>query len=142
MLLGSLLTITGIFAVILGTLHFFFPVLFDFRGAMPDEGDALKPFRLLFIKYGTTRQDVCGLIWVMNHFVSYNLVAYGLIDLFWPVWLPTQFATAVCLWMAGGWLIRAASQLYMGRRLGDWLILAGFALVGAVHVLAALMAHV
>lgn len=137
MALGILLYITGIFGVILGTLHFFFPVLFDFRGAMPNDGDALKPFRLLFINYATTRQDVRGLIWVMNHFVSYNLVAYGLIDLFWPVWLATPFATVVCLWMAGGWFIRAASQLYMGKRLGDWLILAGFALVGAVHVLVA-----
>ncbi len=133
----DLLYITGIFGVALGALHFFFPILFDFSGALPQQGKALKPFRLWFIRYRTMRQDIRGLVWVMNHFVSYNLVAYGIADLFWPIWLPTQFGAAVCLWMAGGWFVRAASQLYMGRRVGDWLILAGFALIGLVHVVVA-----
>lgn len=136
--LADLLYITGIFGVALGGLHFFFPVLFDFSGAISRDGTSLKPFRLWFVRYNTTRQDIRGLVWVMNHFVSYNLVAYGIIDLFWRAWLPTQFGTVVCLWMAGGWFVRAASQLYMGRRAGDWLILAGFALIGVVHVIVGL----
>jgi predicted ferric reductase len=138
MVIAYLLYITGVFAIVLGTLHFFFPVLFDYDGAVPLNGAPLKPFRLGLIRYNTQRSDVRGIVWVMNHFVSYNLVAYGLIDLFWQTWLPTQFGVIVCLWMAGGWFVRAASQLYLGRRTGDWLILAGFALVGLVHVAVAL----
>lgn len=136
--IANLLYVTGVFAVVLGALHFSFPVLFDYDGALPLDGPPLKPFRLGFIRYNTKRSDVRGIAWVMNHFVSYNLVAYGLIDLFWQTWLPTQFGAIVCLWMAGGWFVRAASQLYLGQRKGDWLILTGFALVGAVHIAVAL----
>jgi hypothetical protein len=137
--LAPLLSITGVFAVALGTLHFFFPILFDFEHAIPTEGAPLKPLRFLFITYATTRQDVRGIAWVMNHFVSYNLALYGLIDLSWPAWLSTPIGPIACLAMAGGWFVRAGSQLYLGRRLGDWLLLAGFALIGILHVLVASM---
>ena len=133
--LAPLFYITGVFGVILGTLHFFFPLLFDFEHALPKDGPALKPFRLGCIRYNTTRQDVRGIAWVMNHFVSYNLVAYGVLDLVWQTWLPSAFGVTVFLFLAGGWFVRAASQLYLGRRLGDWLILGGFALIGLLHVL-------
>jgi hypothetical protein len=135
--IAYLLYVTGVFAVILGGLHFFFPMLFDYDGAIPLDDPSLrplKPFKLGAIRYNTRRRDVRGIAWVMNHFVSYNLVAYGVIDLLWQAWLPTQFGAIVCLWMAGGWFVRAAAQLYLGRRVGDWLILCGFALVGVAHV--------
>lgn len=134
MTLAPVLYVTGVFALALGALHFFFPVLFDFARAIPKDGDPIKPFRLGPIRYATQRSDVHGIAWVMNHFVSYNLVAYGVIDLLWPAWLTSAFAPFVCAWMAGGWFVRAASQLYLGRRAGDWPILAGFALIGAAHV--------
>ena len=137
MFITSALFITGVFGVALGILHFFFPLLFDFENAMPREGADLKPFKLLFVRYATTRQDVRGIAWVMNHFVSYNLVAYGVTDLLWPLWLHSPLGVPLCLWMAGGWFVRASSQLYLGRRKGDWLILAGFALIGLVHVVVA-----
>jgi hypothetical protein len=41
--------------------------------------------------------------------------------------------------MALAWFVRAASQLYLGRRRGDWLILLGFAAVGGLHALLALV---
>lgn len=130
-----MLSLTGVFAVMLGALHFTFPILFDFERALPKDGPPLKPFRLGPIRYATQRSDVRGIAWLMNHFVSYNLVAYGLIDLAWPMWFGTDFRVWLCVWMAGGWFVRAACQLYMGRRLGDWLILAGFALIGMVHLI-------
>jgi hypothetical protein len=135
---ATLFYLTGPFAILLGGLHFFFPMLFDFEHAIPKDGPALKPFRLWRIRYGTTRQDVRGIAWVMNHFVSYNLVAYGVIDLLWRTWLSGPLGVWVCVWLAGGWFVRAAAQLYLGRRLGDWLILAGFALIGLIHVLVAI----
>jgi hypothetical protein len=138
MSIATALYITGVFSVVLGILHFFFPLLFDFENAMPREGANLKPFKLLFVNYATTRQDVRGIAWVMNHFVSYNLVAYGVFDLLWPLWIASPFAVPLCLWMAGGWFVRAGSQLYLGQRAGDWLILAGFALIGLVHVVIAI----
>lgn len=134
MTLAPLLYVTGLFAVALGILHFFFPMLFDFAGAVPTAGTPIKPFHLGPIRYATKRSDVHGIAWVMNHFVSYNLVAYGVIDLLWSVWLTSAFAPFVCAWMAGGWFVRAVSQLYLGRRAGDWLILAGFALIGVAHL--------
>lgn len=138
MSLAPLLSLTGAFAIALGGLHFFFPVLFDFAHAIPKDGPPIKPFRLGPIRYATRRSDVHGIAWVMNHFVSYNLVAYGLIDLVWPQWIAMSFAPIMCAWMAGGWFVRAASQLYLGRRAGDWLILAGFAAIGLVHIAVAI----
>jgi hypothetical protein len=40
----------------------------------------------------------------------------------------------VGLWIAGWWFLRAASQLYLGHRRGDWWILLGFAWLGVVHL--------
>ncbi len=48
--LAPLLYVTGLFALVLGGLHFFFPILFDFDGAIPRRGPPLKPFRLGFIR--------------------------------------------------------------------------------------------
>ena len=119
-------------------VHFFFPVLLDFRNAIPKEGPPLKPFRLWLIRYTTQRSDVHGIAWVMNHASSYVLVTIGLLDLFWATWLRTPPGTWLSLWIAGWWLLRAGSQLYLGRRRGDWLILLGFAALGVIHLLAAL----
>lgn len=138
-LIGLGLVIAGIFTTLLGSVHFFFPLLLDFKTAIPSEGYSLKPFRLLFIRYPTTRREVYGIAWVMNHASSYVLVTIGLLEIFWASWLPTSTGRLVSLWIAGWWLIRAASQLYLGRRRGDWWILAGFASFGILHMIAALV---
>lgn len=124
----------GIFTLVLGLLHFFFPVLLDFGTAIPKQGHPLKPFRLGPIRYSTQRGDVHGIAWVMNHAASYTLVGIGLTNLIAPDWLMTPAGRPLAIWIAGWWFLRAASQLYLGRRRGDWLILAGFAILGLLHV--------
>lgn len=132
----NLFYLTGIFGIVLGILHFFFPLLFDFRGAIAPQGDALKPFPLLITRYNTTRQDIYGLVWVMNNAASFTILTIGLLDLFWREWLSTSYGEMVTLWIGTFYFIRAVSQLYMGRRLGDWLILAAFSALAAFHILA------
>ena len=133
------LAICGLFTLLLGTAHFFFPMLLDFEEAIPLEGPPLRPFRLGPIRYPTERRDVRGIAWVMNHAASYTLVSIGVADLLAVRWLGTPLGLALSLWIAGWWFLRAGSQLYLGRRLGDWLILAGFALLGLVHTGAAFL---
>ncbi|MBI3764591.1 MAG: hypothetical protein HY260_22350, partial [Chloroflexi bacterium] len=53
---------------------------------------------------------------------------------FWTFWLGTPPSKLLAAWIAGWWFLRAASQLYLGKRRGDWLILIGFAALGLTHV--------
>jgi hypothetical protein len=133
------LAVCGVFTVVLGSVHFFFPKLLDFAHAVPQGGPPLKPLRLGPIRYATQRSDVLGIAWVMNHAASYTLVSIGIVDLlaFW--WLNTPMAILIGFWIAGWWFLRAGSQLYLGRRRGDWWILLGFAWLGVVHLGAALL---
>jgi hypothetical protein len=131
------LYLVGAFAVVLGILHFFFPLLFDFGAAIPLAGPSLRPFRLPGIRYATTRRDVLGIAWIMNHCVSYTIVTIGVIDLLLSNWLGSTFGRATALWIAGFYAIRAASQLYLGHRRGDWLILTGFGVLALVHIIVA-----
>ena len=64
--------------------------------------------------------------------------AFWFTGLIGAAWLQTDAGRLVVLWIAGWWLLRAASQLYMGRRLGDWVILAFFASLGVLHLIVAL----
>lgn len=139
-LLFLALSVSGVFSLTLGVVHFAFPILLDFDRAIPRNGASLKPFRLGPIRYATQRSDVYGIAWVMNHAASYTLVGVGLADLtaFW--WIEATAGHLLALWIAGWWFVRAGSQLYLGRRRGDWWILAGFSLLGIVHLLAALFA--
>lgn len=131
--LRAALTVMGVFSLTLGTLHFFFPYLLDFKNAIPITGTVLKPFRIGPIRLATQRSDVHGIAWVMNHAASYVLVSIGLLNLYWAY--AGQTNQLLALWIAGWWFLRAGSQLYLGRRRGDWLVLIGFALLGATHLL-------
>lgn len=133
-LLPNLLYVCGVFGVVLGTLHFFFPLLFDFRGAIPRNGDALKPFPLIVGNYGTTRDDIYGLVWVMNGAASFAILTVGLLDLFWSVWLYSAYGALIAVWIAIFYFIRSGSQLAMGRRRGDWIILGAFGALALFHV--------
>ncbi|MBK8047755.1 MAG: hypothetical protein IPK16_11870 [Anaerolineales bacterium] len=132
------LAICGVFTTMLGVAHFFFPVLLDFNAAIPRTGPPLKSFRLGPIRYPTKRSDVYGIAWVMNHAASYTLVSIGIVDLVAFAWFGSTIGMIVLLWISGWWFIRAASQVYLGRRAGDWWIVAGFAWFGLVHLGAAL----
>jgi len=132
------LAIAGIFTTALGTVHFFFPKLLDFAQAIPRQGAELLPLRLGPIRYATLRSDVYGIAWVMNHAASYTLVGIGIADLLAYWWLGSEGGRWLLFWIAGWWFLRAGSQLYMGRRRGDWWILAGFAWLGTVHLVIAI----
>lgn len=130
----------GLFTLVLGAAHFFFPRLLDFEHAVPREGPPLAPLRLGPLRYATRRSDVHGIAWVMNHAASYVLVSIGLLDLLAAAWLASPAGRPVALWIAGWWFLRAASELYLGRRLGDWLVLLGFGAFGLVHLALGLLA--
>lgn len=131
------LRLAGGFAVGLGTLHFFFPWLLDFRAAIPSAGPPLRPLRLPGLRYATTRDDVHGIAVVMNHCVSYTIVSIGLVDLAVARWIDAPHGRLLAAWIAGFYAVRAASQRYLGRRRGDWLVMAAFAALGALHLAAA-----
>lgn len=127
------LMVSGIFTLLLGTAHFFFPILLDFDQAIPRQGVTLRPFRLGPVRYPTQRSDVYGIAWVMNHAASYTLVSVGIVDLCGWLWVGVPTGRILALWIAGWWFLRAASQFYLGRRRGDRWIAAGFAWLGLVH---------
>ncbi len=128
------LAVVGLFSLILGSVHFFFPKLLDFKNTIPKDGPPIRPFRLGPIRYATKRSDVHGIGWVMNHAASYVLVSIGLFDLAAVYWLGTTTGRLLTLWIAVWWLIRAGSQFYLGRRKGDWWISVGFGLLGGVQI--------
>ena len=139
-LLSLLLYVAGAFALALGTAHFFLPRWLDYRTVIlerPADWKAPHPFRLWPTRYTATPRDLNGVVWVMNHSASYALVGIGLLDLFAQGWL-LDAGQLLALWVAGFWFLRAATQLTVGRRWGDWLILAWFAALGALHLWVAL----
>ena len=128
-----LLAIAGIAACLLGAAHFFFPVLFDFEGAIPENGPPLKPFRLLFFSHNTARTDVLGIAWVMNHCVSYVLVTVGFFDIFSKYWIAQPYGKGIAVWIAVWWGLRGFSQFYLGRRRADWIVFSACLFLGLLH---------
>lgn len=135
--LEFLLNGAGIFALILGALHFTFPVRFGFMNVLEPEGSPIPPFRLWFYHYQMKRSDLRGIIYVMNHCVSYTIMACGAFGLAASWWLGTIPGSIAAIVVAGFYLLRAISQLYLGKRKGDWLVLAWFLLLGVLHLFAA-----
>jgi hypothetical protein len=128
--------VCGIFTVVLGIVHFAMPWLLDFDGAIPTAGDPLRPLDLLVVTYQTKRSDIRGIAQIMNHAVSYTLVSIGIVDLLASRWISAWFAPYLLAWIAGWWLLRAATQRHMGSRPGDWLVAIGFTLIGLFHLVA------
>ena len=93
--------IVGVLAIGLGILHFFFPLLFDFDGAVLGENRPIRPFKLGFVHYKTTRRDVRGILWLMNHWASFWIVSAGLCDLLWREWATLPFGRWVALMKSG-----------------------------------------
>jgi hypothetical protein len=135
--LTALLYAAGAFAVVLGILHFTFPERFGLLAALPADGAPLPPYRLLFYRYDMKRSDLRGIIYVMNHCVSYAIIAVGVFDGFAARWLGTFPGALAAVVVAGFWFVRAGTQFYLGRRAGDWFAVVWFTLLGALHVLAA-----
>lgn len=124
----------GAFTIILGILHFTFPERFGFMQALPSEGTPLPPFRLLSYRHELRRSDLRGIVYVMNHCVSYSILAAGVFDLFVSRWHSTFPGALAAGTIAGFWFVRAATQFYLGHRKGDWLVVTLFVLLGALHV--------
>ena len=108
----------GAFSVVLGVLHFTFPERFGFRAALSSEGPSLAPFRLWFYRYDFKRSGLYEVVRVMNHCVSFTILSVGVYDLLANFWLSTTAGALVAGWIAAFWFVRAATQLYLGRRRG------------------------
>jgi hypothetical protein len=121
--------VVGAFALALGMLHFFFPKLLDFENVVMMKGPELKPFKLLYWSYQTKRADVRGIIWLMNHHVSFVIVSIGIADLLIGQWISNSLSSVILLWMSAWWFLRALLQFYLGTRQGDWLVFGWFLLV-------------
>jgi hypothetical protein len=135
--LTILLYAAGAFAIVLGLLHFTFPKRFGFLLALSTDSAPVPPFRLMFYRYDMKRSDLRGIVYVMNHCVSYVILAVGVYDLFAPRWLGTFPGSLTAGVIAGFWFMRAGTQFYLGRRRGDWFVVIWFAFLGALHVAAA-----
>lgn len=128
----------GVFATVLGLAHFGFLHLFDFPGAMPKEGPALRRIRLGPFAYQVLRTDTWGIAVVMNLATSFTILGIGLGHLWLLPRLEGDARLAILLWWAAFWAIRALGQFALGRRPLDWTIAAFFAaLAGADLLLAA-----
>ena len=136
-ILTILLYASGAFAIVLGLLHFTFPQRFGFFAALPADGPPLPPYRLLFYRYDMKRSDLRGIIYVMNHCVSYVIVMAGVFDLFVSRWLGTFSGSLAAGTVAGLWFVRAGTQFYLGQRRGDWFVMGLFAFLATLHALAA-----
>jgi hypothetical protein len=134
MLLRLLLYLAGTFTFVLGCIHLALPALLGYRQALLDQPIPLKPFTLPLSRYRVQARDLYGIIWVMNHSASYALISIGLLDLLAARWLRSPGGDWLALWIAGWWSVRAASQFYLGRRPGDWLISLGFFALGLIHL--------
>ncbi|MEP6664279.1 MAG: hypothetical protein ABJC04_11515 [Verrucomicrobiota bacterium] len=122
----------------LGILHFTFPTRFGLLAALPANGTEVPPYRLLFYRYDMKRSDLRGIIYVMNHCVSYAILASGIFDLFAARWLETFPGALASGTIAGFWFMRASTQFYLGRRPGDWFVFFWFTMLGALQLFAAI----
>lgn len=137
MWLTILLLLAGAFTVTLGSIHIFLPGFLDYRTLFADRALGAKEprqFQLRPTSYEVTIGDRYGILWVMNHAASFTLISIGMVDLLAHDWLRGEAGRWLALWIAGFWVVRAASQFYLGRRSGDWVILAGFAGLALIHL--------
>ncbi|MBI1851026.1 MAG: hypothetical protein HYR85_11850 [Planctomycetes bacterium] len=132
-------SLTGAFATLLGLLHFTFPRRFGFVELLNGSEPAPPDFRLGPYRKELRRSDVLGIVYVMNHGVSFVILSIGVFDLFATRWLGTSAGMLVSVWAAAFWWLRSATQLYLGRRRGDFFVLFVFAVLGLVQVLPALV---
>jgi hypothetical protein len=135
--MGALLVVAGVFSFALGLIHLMIPRLFDFPGAIGDDGPGVPPLRQLRLgrrTYQLRRRDVLGLSWVMSNAASYVLLSIGLFDVGWVAGWRGLPIVGGALWIAGWWAIRSGSQFVVGRRTGDLAFVAWFAWLAVLHL--------
>jgi hypothetical protein len=126
-----LLLLSGMFTAVLGTTHFIYPRLFQYRSLIYSDsnlGKRLEPLRLWFIFYPLNLDNVYALIWLTNSHVSFVLVSIAAVELIYPAWLLQD----------GRYLLRAGLQLSLGRTPRDWFWLAAFGSLAGGHLCAGL----
>jgi len=126
----------GLFTSVLGAAHFFFPHLFHYQRLIYAESNLqreIEPFRLGAFTYPLSLDSLYGLIWLMNNHVSFVLVSIGWVEVFYSRWLLDQ-AHYLILWFAAWWLLRAGSQLLLGRTWRNWLVLLWFLSLSVLHL--------
>lgn len=143
--MGSLLlvalAVAGVLTIGLGVWHLGVPRWFAFREALaagPDEPPAMGTVRVGPWAYPRRRADVLGLSWVMSNAASYVLITIGVADLAWSLGDRTIPLGVGAAWIAGWWVIRAASQAAVGRRPLDGAVAVVFAALGVLHGIVAL----
>jgi hypothetical protein len=131
----------GLFTVALGLVHIVIPHIMDFDHAIPPAAVAPTPLRTIALgrlRYQVLRSDVRGIAWVMSNAASYVLITLGIADLAAASWIGTNPGRLVALWATGWWVLRAGGQLLLGHRRGDLAVAAWFAILGAIHAVAAI----
>jgi hypothetical protein len=71
----------------------------------------------------------------MNYCVSFVLVSIGVVNICAKSWEASDISLIVNGWISLWWFTRAFSQFHLGRRMGDWLVFAGFGFCGIVQML-------
>lgn len=127
----------GVFGVVLGVLHFTFPRRFGYRAALEPHDAPHGVFVLGPYRRKLTRQDLLGIISVMNNPVSYAIVLCGVFDLAAPWWRGTTGGALGSLAVGGFWLMRAISQFAVGRTRNNWLVFGYFLALAVVQGVAA-----
>ena len=124
----------GTFTLALGIVHLGIPRLVGDRVALAATRTDLRTLRLIGLTYRLRPDDLIGVTWVMSNAASYVLITIGLLDLAWAAgWrgLPIGLGAT---WIAGWWMVRAASQFALGRRTVDVFLAAWFAGLAIAHL--------
>jgi hypothetical protein len=129
------LYLVGAFAVVLGLLHFTFPRRFGYPVVLRSDGPRPPAFRLGPYRRELRGSDLLGIVYVMNHSASLAILSIGVLDLLASQWAGTWAGRCASGWAAVFWWVRAASQLYVGHRRGDVLVIAWFTMLGLVQLL-------
>jgi hypothetical protein len=138
-ILGWLVAGAGAFSLALGIWHIGVPRRFGFRDAIePWRSDVVGRVRLGPWHHDATRSDVMGVANVMNAATTYVLISIGVASLAAGAWLGSPAGRLLAGWIAGWWALRAMMQLPMGRRGIDLVLVAGFAALAVLFVVAAL----
>ena len=124
----------GLFAVILGLIHFTLPRRFGFSQVILETGQSPPEFRLGPYRQELQRSDLRGMVYVMNHAASFVILSIGVFDLFAMSWWTSWQGAAVSTWAAVFWWVRAAAQLHVGLRRGDLFVMGWFAMLGLLQL--------
>jgi hypothetical protein len=143
LVLDAAMVVAGVFTAALGVVHLWIPRIFRFGPAIGRDDGTLPALGEVTVgpwRYRLRRADALGLSWVMSNAASLVLISIGLLDLAWVTgWRGIPLVIGG-VWIAIWWLVRAGTQMTLGRRRLDWAVAGWFGALGLVHVAVALSA--